>query len=223
LYQKLILGSNSEATPVNYSPYMTVPPKLLIPSLGATVWNAFKASLSIVVSFTPVLGRAGPMEAFLLCLFGVIFYEINVQSITRYAYDRGGSMTIFVYGGVMGFFMSWVMTNSRNAISLGHERFKTSRLHASLAAIGMLFVWALFPALAQQSTVYTSTTNPIVYNAMKFAVGINCVYALTGSVITSFMTSLIFRDKLSIRDIIQGSIAVINMVELGRCSDRQFC
>lgn len=219
LYDKLMMGDNSISAPVNYSPYGVIPPGLVITSLGATVWNAFKACLCIVVSFTPMLGRGGPMEAFLLCLFGVIFYELNVQVISRFASDRGGSMTIFVFGGCLGFFASLVMTNARNAVMLGHERYKTSKLHAVLALVGTLFVWTLFPALVSQGTVFTSTTTPLVYNAMKFAAVINVVYALTGSVIMSIASSLMFRDKLSVRDVIQGSIAVYNFlyrVELQR-------
>ena len=152
------------------------------------------------------------MEAFLLCLFGVIFYELNVQVISRFASDRGGSMTIFVFGGCLGFFASLVMTNARNAVMLGHERYKTSKLHAVLALVGTLFVWTLFPALVSQGTVFTSTTTPLVYNAMKFAAVINVVYALTGSAIMSIASSLMFRDKLSVRDVIQGSIAVYNFL-----------
>lgn len=90
---------------------------------------------------------------------------------------------------------------------LGHERYKTSKLHAVLALVGTMFIWALFPALAQQRTIYSST-GTLVYNAMKFATGLNVIYALTGSVITAIATSLMFRDKLSVRDVIQGSIAV---------------
>lgn len=209
MYDKLVMGGNADAAPVNYVAYSVIPSTLAINTLGATVWNAFKACLCIVVSFTPLLGRAGPMEAFLLCLFGVIFYELNVQIITRFAFDKGGSMTIFTFGGCLGFFVSLVMTNSRNAVTQGHERYKTSKLHAVLALLGTMFVWALFPALAQQGTVYTSTTDPLVYNAIKFAVGLNCVYALTGSVLTSIASSLMFRNKISVRDVIQGSIAVI--------------
>lgn len=77
-----------------------------------------------------------------------------------------------------------------------------------MAAIGALFVWALFPCLVHEATVYDPTKNPIVLNAMKFPVVTNMMFALSGSVFASFMTSMLFRGKISIRDIIQGSIAV---------------
>lgn len=206
-YERIIMGENSVSTPVNYAPYSTIPSGLLKTSLGATVWNAFKATLSIVVAFSAMLGRAGPMEIFFLSIFGVLFYELNVQLITRFAYDFGGSMTIFVYGGSLGFFASWLMTNSRNRVFLGHERYKSSKIHTTFSLLGALFIWVLFPFLAQQSTIYNSTSDPLIYNATKYAATMNCVYALAASTVVSFVSSLIFSEKIVPREVIQGSIS----------------
>lgn len=101
----------------------------------------------MVVGWTSLLGRAGPMEAFVMTILGVIFYEINRQTMTRFAIDLGGSMTIFVFGGTMGFITSLVMRNARNTVAIGFERYKSSRLHAGMAALGVLFIWALLPTL----------------------------------------------------------------------------
>jgi hypothetical protein len=208
-YPKLIMGEESYYTPVNYAPFATLPSTLYTKiHLGATVEQAFRAALSIVVAFSSLLGRAGPMEAFVLTLLGVIFYEINRQTMTRFAVDIGGSMTIFLFGGTLGFITSLVMRNARNSVPIGNERYKSSRLHAGVAAGGVLLVWSLFPCLVHESTVYDPTTTPIIYNAMKFAVITNVWFALSGSVFASFMASLLFRGKISVRDVIQGTIAV---------------
>lgn len=132
------------------------------------------------------------MEIFFLSIFGVLFYELNVQIISRFAFDHGGSMTIFVYGGTLGFFASWLMTNSRNRVFLGHERYKSSKMHTTFSLLGALFVWVLFPFLAQQATIYNPTSDPLIYNATKYVATLNCVYALCGSTVASFITSLIF-------------------------------
>lgn len=61
IYNKIVMGANADAAPINYQPYSVLPVGLVGSSQGATVWNAFKACLSIVVAFTPMLGRGGPM------------------------------------------------------------------------------------------------------------------------------------------------------------------
>lgn len=61
-YTKIILGEETYYTPVNYPPYLTLPSGIYSKiHLGATVEGAFRAALSMVVAFTSLLGRAGPM------------------------------------------------------------------------------------------------------------------------------------------------------------------
>ena len=69
---------------------------------GATAVHALKASLSMVVAFSAIMGRAGPLEALIMVIPGVILYELNRQLITRIGMDISASMSIFAFGGAFG-------------------------------------------------------------------------------------------------------------------------
>ncbi len=59
-------------------------------------------ALTITIAFSAVVGRAGPLEILMFVLFGGLLYELNRQLIAIVNYDIGGSITIFMFGGIMG-------------------------------------------------------------------------------------------------------------------------
>jgi hypothetical protein len=69
---------------------------------GNTAVGAFKCALSIVVAFAAIMGKAGPLEALIMTIIGVVFYELNRQIISLLSVDFGGSMGIFCFGGFFG-------------------------------------------------------------------------------------------------------------------------
>lgn len=71
-------------------------------TFGATATGAFKMALTITIAFSAVVGRAGPLEILMFVLFGGMLYELNRQIIAIVNYDIGGSITIFMFGGIMG-------------------------------------------------------------------------------------------------------------------------
>lgn len=62
---------------------------------GLTAIEAFKCALSMSIAFAAIGGRAGPLEAIIICIVGTILYELNRQILTHFSNDFGGSMTIF--------------------------------------------------------------------------------------------------------------------------------
>lgn len=59
-------------------------------------------SLAITIAFSAVVGRAGPLEILMFVLFGGMLYELNRQIVAVVNYDIGGSITIFMFGGIQG-------------------------------------------------------------------------------------------------------------------------
>lgn len=73
-----------------------------VTSYTATITGGFRCALAMVIAFSSVLGRAGPLEAWFITVFGTIGYELNRQIVENYTQDSGGSSSIFVFGGFMG-------------------------------------------------------------------------------------------------------------------------
>ena len=44
---------------------------------NTTITGAFRCSLAIIIAFSSILGRAGPLEAWIVSLIGSIGYELN--------------------------------------------------------------------------------------------------------------------------------------------------
>ena len=59
-------------------------------------------ALTITIAFSAVVGRAGPLEILIFVLIGGALYELNRQIIVQVNYDIGGSITIFMFGGIQG-------------------------------------------------------------------------------------------------------------------------
>lgn len=71
------------------------------PSYLATFTGGFRCALSNLIAFSSIMGRAGPLEALFVVIFGTIGYELNRQIIENYTNDSGGTSSIFVFGGFM--------------------------------------------------------------------------------------------------------------------------
>lgn len=71
------------------------------PGYLASLTSGFRCALSNLVAFSSILGRAGPLEAFIVVVVGTIGYELNRQILYAYNIDSGGTNSIFVFGGFM--------------------------------------------------------------------------------------------------------------------------
>ena len=47
------------------------------PSYLATITGGFRCALSNLIAFSAIIGRAGPLEALFVVIFGTIGYELN--------------------------------------------------------------------------------------------------------------------------------------------------
>lgn len=97
------------------------------------------------------MGRAGPLEALFVVIFGTIGYELNRQIIENYNVDSGGSNAIFVFGGFMGLslgLLKYIKERNPEASTSQHHNYSGNRSSAAFALIGTLLTWIFFPILA---------------------------------------------------------------------------
>ena len=71
------------------------------PGYLASLTSGFRCALSNLVAFSSILGRAGPLEAFIVVVVGTIGYELNRQILYAFNIDSGGTNSIFIFGGFM--------------------------------------------------------------------------------------------------------------------------
>lgn len=117
----------------------------------ATVTGAFRCALAMIVAFSSILGRAGPLEAWFVTVIGTIGYELNRQIINNYVTDSGGTNAIFVFGGFMSLMIGIMRKiKEKDPDHTGqHERYTGSQVSSTLALLGTLFIFIFFPILTQ--------------------------------------------------------------------------
>ena len=84
-------------------------------TFGLTVVDGLKCSMAMVIAFMAMGGRAGPVEALIISLFGTISYEVNRQTQTLYASVIGCSNYVFTFAGFMGGIMSLLLVKCKQS------------------------------------------------------------------------------------------------------------
>lgn len=169
----------------------------------ATLTGGFRCALSNLIAFSAIMGRAGPLEALFVVIFGTIGYELNRQIIENYNNDAGGTSSIFVFGGFMGLvigLLRYLREKGQNTTDK-HTNYSANRTSASLALMGTILTWIFFPILALD---YIDTDVNI---HSPYTGAYSVIFALCAATIGSFMVSPIFNDGILIRDIVYGPIA----------------
>lgn len=174
------------------------------PNYFATITGGFRCALSNLIAFSSIMGRAGPLEALFVVIFGTIGYELNRQILANYTDDAGGTSSIFVFGGfmslVIGLFRYLKERTPDTSTSL-HSNYSANRTSGSFALIGTLLTWIFFPILAMDF-VDTNVTSSNVYTGPY-----SVIFSLCAATITSFVVSSLFNNGILIRDVIYGPIA----------------
>jgi len=195
-----------------------ISPALTVTALGACLTQALKCALANCVAFSGILGRAGPLAAFIIAIIGTIGFELN-RAIVNYVYfDYGGTYTIFVYGGFMSLIIGLLLrcrekdvsTTEKNIKYIGHL------LSGSIAFFGASLLFAVFPILAADPetpwvingnqvvpTRVTSTNVASQYYNVPFSVW----YCMASSAIVGSAFSIFVYAKLVPRDLLNSLIA----------------
>lgn len=152
--------------------------------------------MSIV--FAAIGGRAGYLEAFLIAIVGSVGYELNAQLVSRFAFDVGGSMTVFLYGGAMGTILSLLLTLKEKASINVHPEYTANKMSRIICLLGAAFCWVFFPVL----NMNISPQLFLFSNA-----GLATFICISTSVVTMVALSLVVDMKLNIRGLITAPIA----------------
>jgi hypothetical protein len=76
----------------------------------ASFFEAIGACIAMFSALSPLLGRIGFVEIFFLSWVGPFFYELNSVVFTHfYIVDNGFGMRGFLFGGLLGLFISLIM------------------------------------------------------------------------------------------------------------------
>jgi hypothetical protein len=150
------------------------------------------------IAFAAIAGRAGYLEAFIIAVVGTVGYQLNAQLVSRVALDVGGSMTVFLYGGVVGTIVALLLSYKQGNDIIAHPEYTASKLSRVLSLIGSLFCWVFFPA-------FNMDISPQLY--LQTNAGLSTIICISASVTTMVGLSLTIDQKIEIRNLITAPIA----------------
>lgn len=117
-------------------------------------------AMTITIAFSAVVGRAGPLEILIFVLFGGALYELNRQIIAQVNYDVGGSITIFMFGGIQGTIAAMLLAFTRQKDELVKRvNYTSSRFNSTISMIGSAFFWVFYPCIMLDVPWVNSTTD----------------------------------------------------------------
>lgn len=164
----------------------------------ATLVGATKCGLALSITFAAIAGRAGYLEAFIIAVVGTFGYQLNTRLVSRFALDIGGSMTVFLYGGVMGTILALLLAYKQGSDIIAHPEYTSSKLSRVLSLIGALFCWVFFPALNMD-------ISPQLF--LQTNAGLSTIICISASVTTMVGLCLTIDQKIQIRNLITAPIA----------------
>jgi ammonium transporter Rh len=148
---------------------------------------ALYSAASMFITLGVVIGRVGPLEALIMCLVHEVGYTLNeVICLNKIqAFDVGGSMTIHAFGAYSGLASSLILS----AIVRPNSKPGTNYFSNLFGLIGTLFLWMYWPSFNFGAAAPTPFT--------KTQIIANTILSLTGSCLSTFITSAALKDKFT--------------------------
>lgn len=137
---------------------------------------------ALMISFGAVLGKTSATQLIIMTIAEMIFYGMSeVAVVSRLnAVDMGGSMVIHAFGAFFGLAVSWVIGNPAE----GKASPAYTKWSSTLAMVGTIFLFIYWPSF--NAAVATLP-------GAQYRVVINTVLSITGSCISAFYASRLFR------------------------------
>ena len=171
-----------------------------------TITTSIKCGLSLLVAFSSILGRAGPLECLIVTLFGAMGFEFNRQIISNLGQDSFGTFSIFTFGGFMGLALGLILYCKEKAnysTSTGsHPKYSSSENNAPLALFGAIIIFLFFPLLGFDLDTFHGV-NLFNYFTGPFYI----ILAMGAAIVGALIASAIFNGHLIVRDLIHAPIA----------------
>lgn len=132
-----------------------------------------------------------------MSVIGIVGYTLNEDIIYNilYCYDAGGSMPIHTYGAYFGLTVSFILSKK----TFPTKKAETTAINSTFAMIGTLFLWMFWPSF----NAGYFPANPF----QKSLIISNTIISLTGSCLAAFIISALVREKFSIEDILNATLA----------------
>ena len=170
-----------------------------------SVIKAEFATNAVLITLGVVLGKASPIQLFLITMIEVFLYSINrgVCETILEAIDPGGAFYIHLFGAVFGLGVAKMIYNPR---SVAHEE-EISLYHSDLFAMLGEFCSSSSPVydslLASQNVIFLPTgtlflwvywpgfNSSVLLGHIKHRAIINTYFALAASCVTAFACSTV--------------------------------
>ncbi|KAF0990815.1 hypothetical protein HZS_1306 [Henneguya salminicola] len=164
------------------------------------IYGAF----ALAIAYGALVGVASRIQALIMVIFGVVLYAVNRLVVIHYLYvsDVGGSITIYLFGGLFGLSVLFaILVKQKNWCCIykcDREGTYYQYLFAFLGALLLITFWPTFIAksLPDQSDLQERAL-------------VNSYYSITSAIIIAYaVSSFVTRCcKLTILHVISGSIA----------------
>lgn len=166
------------------------------------------AGAAVLITMGAVLGRATPFQLIIIAFFELIFYSCNeaLNVNVFMAADIGGSMLIHTFGAYFGLAVSLMLYNRK-----AEDNDKNSSTYHSdiFSMIGTIFLWLFWPSFNGVLAAGNAQTRAII----------NTYFAMTASVLSTFIFSLLFDSKKKLSMVHVQNATLAGGVAVGAMAD----
>ena len=180
----------------------------------ASLVDAIACAISMLVAVSPIFGKVGIFELFILTLFGPFFYELNSEILYRlYITDTGYGMRILILGSFLGLIITCIL--GKRETTLNHPNYKSEYVSRALSLLGFGIVFCAYPLLCVASLLtYTEQDGYILYVAP-----VNMFLALMAGILGCYTAAAFLYRKFSVHDLIFCGLTVrIVLLRVASCS-----
>ena len=166
-------------------------------------------AITVLISLGTLIGKLPISQYLIISILESIGASLNFHLCRDElkAKDIGGSMYVFLYGGVSAITISFLLFHKseekRKILESPHK--STNYTSTILSFIGTIFIWILFPSF--NTSLIVKKNNETVF-VQRYRGIVNTYLSMCGSVIGCFSFSPIFNDgKMKIEQILNASYA----------------
>ena len=155
-------------------------------SFETLIFKEFNA-VTVLITLGTVIGKLSIPQYFTIALIESFTSSFNYFLCRDKldAIDTGGSMYVYLFGGITGIILSLILFRNEREIRkiLTNKHKSTNYISAILAFIGTLFIWMLVPSF--NSSLVKSKNKDLVF-ASRYRAIVNTYLSMCGSVLGSF-------------------------------------
>jgi ammonium transporter Rh len=160
-------------------------------------------TMAVVVSMAAMIGRVSALQLLVMAIIEVVIFAIN-EAVLNYKFvvtDRGGTMSVFMFGCYFGLACSLVVGLMQGHHTRSSELLRRTRQSDMFSMIGTLFLFCYWPSFN------SAMAGPFNYGAQQRAIT-NSVLGITMGVFLAFgMNQLLRFGKFRMAEVQRATIA----------------